>query len=740
LANEMFPFMDVDGTLFFSSAGHLGYGDLDIYKTTLQDTIWSAPENMMAPMNSSYDDFGIAIYEEGNVGLFSSNRPGGAGGDDIYAYESLEMPVYLAGHVVVCRDRPVLVSGYVKDRITSAPIGDAVVFVWNKETNLVTTAKTDINGFYSMEVDPDATYVIKTMKKGHLSDCMTAIVEDISPDLRDLLLDRFELNKVFVLDDIYYDFDKWNIRPDAAIELDGLVYIMNENPITIELSSHTDSRGSDSYNEVLSQRRAEAAVQYLITQGIDPERMTAKGYGESQLVNRCSNGVQCTDEQHQDNRRTEFKITSVGEQHMGLFKPLASFESGEVIERYKFDDDFFSECDYYYPEVIEELETGIADFCNIPVVNATVFVLNTQTNKVEITKTDVTGRFEVSVDPGGSYIVKAKKVGYMGDCLMTNVTNVSALTRDLVLEKYEVEMVFELENIYYDLDKWYIRPDAEPALDDLVQIMKENPIIIELGAHTDSRGSDSYNLELSQKRAESAVRYMILQGVNPARISAKGYGETMLVNHCENGVTCTDTEHQLNRRTEFRITGITESEPGTDESLDRYLPGDTWDKFQFESDFFSNCLFSKPIALGEDINKDRFDLIGEVYEEEVVTEVLEYKTGDGSNIEMNETISIVELEETEDGELEVEVIDVQPQTPLEGYYTVQLAAGDVNMSRFSNIEDPMKCKGADGIYRIIAGVFEIKDEATQYLKHLKGLGYKDAWVVKIDKNRINCVR
>jgi len=151
-------------------------------------------------------------------------------------------------------------------------------------------------------------------------------------------------------------------------------------------------------------------------------------------------------------------------------------------------------------------------------------------------------------------------------------------------------------------------------------------------------------------------------------------------------------------------------------------------------------LFSKPIALGEDINKDRFDLIGEVYEEEVVTEVLEYKTGDGSNIEMNETISIVELEETEDGELEVEVIDVQPQTPLEGYYTVQLAAGDVNMSRFSNIEDPMKCKGADGIYRIIAGVFEIKDEATQYLKHLKGLGYKDAWVVKIDKNRINCVR
>lgn len=418
-----------------------------------------------------------------------------------------------------------------------------------------------------------------------------------SPNLRDLLLDRFELNKVFVLDDIYYDFDRWNIRPDAARELDGLVYIMNENPITIELSSHTDSRGSDSYNETLSQRRAEAAVQYLISQGIDPTRMTAKGYGESQLVNQCSNGVQCTDEQHQANRRTEFKITSVGEQHMGLYKPLAQFESGEVIESNKFDDDFYADCDYWYPEIKEELEMDLSLFCNIPVPLATVFVLNTQTNEVEILLTDALGRYELEVEPGVNYIVKADKGGYMGDCLMTSVGEVSTLTRDLVLEKYEVEMVFELENIYYDLDKWYIRPDAEPPLDDLVQIMQENPITIELGAHTDSRGSDSYNLELSQKRAESAVRYLILKGIDPARVTAKGYGETMLVNHCKNGIVCTDAEHQVNRRTEFRITGIENTDEGSDGLLEKYTPGASWNKSQFDIDFFINCDYAEPISI-----------------------------------------------------------------------------------------------------------------------------------------------
>jgi outer membrane protein OmpA-like peptidoglycan-associated protein len=111
------------------------------------------------------------------------------------------------------------------------------------------------------------------------------------------------------LENIYYDFDQWSIRSDAAIELDKLVKIMNENPtIWIELGSHTDSRGKDAYNLKLSQKRAESAVQYIISKGIDKNRITAKGYGESQLLNRCANGIECNDAEHQLNRRTEFKI------------------------------------------------------------------------------------------------------------------------------------------------------------------------------------------------------------------------------------------------------------------------------------------------------------------------------------------------------------------------------------------------------------------------------------------------
>ena len=127
-----------------------------------------------------------------------------------------------------------------------------------------------------------------------------------------LELERIIVNKPIVLENIYYDLDKYDIRPDAAAGLDKLVSIMNDNPgISIELSSHTDSRADDRYNDVLSQKRAEAAVNYIIAHGVSQTRITAKGYGEQQLVNECSNGVECSEEAHQQNRRTEFKVVSM---------------------------------------------------------------------------------------------------------------------------------------------------------------------------------------------------------------------------------------------------------------------------------------------------------------------------------------------------------------------------------------------------------------------------------------------
>jgi outer membrane protein OmpA-like peptidoglycan-associated protein len=127
-----------------------------------------------------------------------------------------------------------------------------------------------------------------------------------------MVLNRNTLNKPIVIENIYYDLDKYDIRPDAALELDKLVRTLKDNPtIKIELSSHTDSRNTNSYNNLLSQLRAEAAVKYMITKGIAPNRMVAKGYGESRLLNKCADNAKCSEEEHQLNRRTEFKILKV---------------------------------------------------------------------------------------------------------------------------------------------------------------------------------------------------------------------------------------------------------------------------------------------------------------------------------------------------------------------------------------------------------------------------------------------
>jgi len=194
---------------------------------------------------------------------------------------------------------------------------------------------------------------------------------------------------------------------------------------------------------------------------------------------------------------------------------------------------------------------------NLPLVNAIVSLLkvNGQTLKVQ---TDETGKFKFNLDKESDYNLTGEKTNYRSDLTTVTTNNLTASTeikKDLYLEKIELDKAIKLENIYYDFDRSNIRPDAAVALDKLVKILKDNPTIwIELGSHTDSRGNDQYNQWLSQSRANSAVQYIIDRGINKNRITAKGYGETMLLNKCANGIKCSEAEHQLNRRTEFKIT------------------------------------------------------------------------------------------------------------------------------------------------------------------------------------------
>ncbi len=342
-SNEMFPTIREDGVLFFASDGHPGYGGLDIFKTQFVNGHWTKPVNLQPPMNSSYDDFAIAFAPGLNSGFFSSNRPNGVGSDDIYAFRELE--------VIKSPPPPSIFTaiGYVKDKITLQPITDATVFLLDPTSGKVKVLKSSDDGMYTATITSKADYIVKAMKSEYISDCtpfkVTGLKESATKyKIPDLLLDQLIINKTFKINNIYYNFDKYDIREDAKPELNNLVRIMKENSITVELGSHTDSRGSDKYNNQLSQKRAESAVRYIVQQGIETSRITAKGYGETKLLNRCGNGVPCSDEEHQANRRTEFKVISISKTTSKSELDLSKFIFGEEILVNLLGNDFFINC------------------------------------------------------------------------------------------------------------------------------------------------------------------------------------------------------------------------------------------------------------------------------------------------------------------------------------------------------------------------------------------------------------
>ncbi|HNX43982.1 MAG TPA: OmpA family protein [Bacteroidales bacterium] len=364
--NEMFPFIDGD-TLYFASDGFPGFGGLDVFRTSLSNGNWSVPENLGAPVNSSFDDFSFILDKTGKAGFFASARPGGLGSDDIYAFRKLpekEVRKKKASHALAegagitegDTTSVAEISGIIRHKETLQPLAGSTVFLLNTNTGKVKVIKADENGQFKSLVSRGVMYVAKAMKNNYLSDCLTLNLplDDTASKVlapRDFLLDSLSLNKVFrinnmdyQIENIYYDFNKYYIRPDAAAELDKLVQVMKENPVTIELGSHTDCRGSKEYNFDLSQKRAESAVRYIVLQGIEAYRITAKGYGESQPVNHCTDGVYCTPEEHQANRRTEFRVTGYNHSDARNTFDMDKFIDGETIPVYMFDRDFFINC------------------------------------------------------------------------------------------------------------------------------------------------------------------------------------------------------------------------------------------------------------------------------------------------------------------------------------------------------------------------------------------------------------
>jgi peptidoglycan-associated lipoprotein len=306
--NERTPSIGADNVFYFSSDGAVGMGGLDVFKAIKTGNTMSDIQNMGSPINTPQDDFAYTKVDK-NSGFFASDRVGGQGSDDIYSFiEKLILKLAL--------------EGIVYDKKTQEPIINALVNLSNASgLNLKVT--TDATGKFKFDLSENTDYQLTGEKSGYSTDSESVTTTGLttSQTLRkDLYIDQTPIDKLAVntlpvntsirLENIYYNFNKSNIRPDAAKELNKLVKILKDYPsMWIELGSHTDSRGSDAYNMALSKKRATAAVNYILKSGgIDKERITAHGYGETRLVNQCANGVSCTIEQHQLNRRTEFTI------------------------------------------------------------------------------------------------------------------------------------------------------------------------------------------------------------------------------------------------------------------------------------------------------------------------------------------------------------------------------------------------------------------------------------------------
>lgn len=287
---ETFPYITDDDKLYFSSNGHTGFGGLDIFMIDLAnggETI-----NIGAPINSPQDDFSFSFNNTKNIGFFSSNRKDK---DNMY----LAIPVCGVEAVVT-----------VKDVNTGNPLAGAKVAIMDDKQNVIETRTADSNGKLVYSVDCDRDYSLKASATGYETNILNLpksrdpkvdITASLKP-IRNLIVD----GKV-VLNDIYFEYNKSNMTPEAAFELDKLVEAMKADPkIVIMVKAHTDNRGSDVYNMNLSDQRAKATVQYVISKGIDESRISGKGYGESELKIDC--GENCTEEEHAINRRTEFII------------------------------------------------------------------------------------------------------------------------------------------------------------------------------------------------------------------------------------------------------------------------------------------------------------------------------------------------------------------------------------------------------------------------------------------------
>ena len=319
-SNEFFPFISNDGVLYFSSNGHGGLGGLDIYFSVPEGGVFNSVENMGYPVNSPRDDFGFVLDETGTEGYFSSNRSGGRGSDDIYFLKMKYIPV--------------IIKGVAKDRETGEVLPDTKISVVNENADTIFTSITRKDGQFEFEVNKGKDYVINGQKEFYYTNETVvetkklrpndqAFVElflEMEPPVDDgypepIKMETENGEPLQILDMKYVDFNvgEWQIQSRVAQNIDQLIEYLNKYPdLEIRVESHTDTRGDDQENLLLSKRRAKAIFDYISSKGVDPMRVTYHGYGETRPLYDCAN-VDCSEAEHEANNRTIVKVVKKGE-------------------------------------------------------------------------------------------------------------------------------------------------------------------------------------------------------------------------------------------------------------------------------------------------------------------------------------------------------------------------------------------------------------------------------------------
>jgi outer membrane protein OmpA-like peptidoglycan-associated protein/tetratricopeptide (TPR) repeat protein len=476
--NEMFPFIDAKNNLYFSSDGHAGLGDLDIFTVAMNGAaVKGKITNLGAPINSSKDDFGVYTDGDRKVGYFSSNRKRGGNDDDIYRFTR-------ECEVKDTQTCDLIVSVY--DADTKMPL-DASKVVFEDKAGKLTTKETDADGSVKLELDADNEFTFRATREGYDAKTVTYGTKDCDGEASRL---EIPLSKP----------KKDTVKAVAPVEVATNTQTTTKPNYTTTYET-TPSTGSTTYSS-----------------------------GGSSTY---SSGGTTTYESVPYSGSTTYS-------NGGSYSTGTTYSSGASSA------------------------IGNGKYCNLsgrvlqqkgrqPVEGVQVTLKNECDGSTQSTVSDANGYYTFQAVGGCDYTIEAARDGMASKGKrIRRLSCDKDLNADLMM--FGQGDVVEVENIYYDLDKCNIRTDAAGELNKLVSLMRRYPAMrIELRAHTDSRGDTDYNQCLSRCRARAAQLYLIKRGISKDRIEATGYGETMPVNGCTDGVECSEQQHQQNRRTEFRV-------------------------------------------------------------------------------------------------------------------------------------------------------------------------------------------